>query len=117
CRGPNVRGRIQPARRRLHGRVAIADSRIVRPVRTLVTGAGVVDAAYVERLRHTALQRVLPASLPASGHGIQDSILHVKRFSFADGEFIAAGQDEAMASVEGGQRPLTTQAAVVLREQ
>src|ERR1051326_565778 len=94
--------RIQPTRRRLHGCVAVPDSGIVRPVRTLVAGACIVDAADTECLRHAALQRVLPAGLPAANDGIQYGVAQVQRLTFADGKIVAARQDEAMASVECG---------------
>src|SRR5678816_387959 len=99
---PGVGSRIQPTRRGLHGCVAVPYSGIVRPIRTLVAGAGVVDTADAERLRDAALQRVRPAGLPAVDDGIQCGVLHVQRFAFADGKFIAGAEDETMASVECG---------------
>src|SRR5437762_5396249 len=92
---------IVPTGRRQGGRVAIPNSRVVRPVRTLVAGAGVV-LADSECLRHAALQRELPAGLPAADDGIQYRVPDVQRFAFADGKFVAAAEDEAMASVECG---------------
>src|SRR5262249_21832326 len=70
-----------------------------------------------ESLRNTTLDRHISTQLPATNKRIGERILNVQALAFAYRKLIDAAEHETMARVEGRQRIVAPQAAIVLRKE
>src|SRR5262249_30136608 len=96
---------------------AVPAARVAGGTGPRVAGPGVVGAADTEGLRNAALDRHVRAQLPAAGERVGERVLNVQELAFAYRKRIDAAEHETMACVEGRQRILAPQAAIVLREE